>query len=117
MTGTVGKGKIGEDYASEFLLNHGYKIIDRNFHSYFGEIDIVAEKDGYIYFCEVKTRWSTKYGYPQYAVTFKKLLRIRKTVEYYMKVKNIKNPKVKLIVVAQIIINHNPVYQKLIEVD
>jgi|AntRauTorckE6833_2_1112554.scaffolds.fasta_scaffold14621_1 putative endonuclease len=48
-------GKIGEDIAKKFLMKHGYSIIERNFTTKYGEIDIVASKDREIYFCEVKT--------------------------------------------------------------
>ena len=49
-------GRIGEDYTAEWLQNHGYRVIERNYHSRFGEIDIIAENSQYIVFVEVKTR-------------------------------------------------------------
>ncbi|MBR6296816.1 MAG: YraN family protein [Treponema sp.] len=51
---TSAKGKKGEDRASEFLQNLGYHIIERNFRTRGGEIDIIAEKDDVLVFCEVK---------------------------------------------------------------
>ena len=76
-------GKKAEDYASRFLLQNGYKIIDRNFRSRFGEIDIIALKDDVLVFVEVKARWSTKFGLPEEAVTPQKLWKIGRTGEYY----------------------------------
>ena len=48
-------GKIGEDYACQYLKEHGYKIIERNYLKKWGEIDIVTKKAGKIHFIEVKT--------------------------------------------------------------
>lgn len=56
MTDNKEKGNIGEDYACGFLERKGYRILDRNYRSRYGEIDIIAEKGGYIAFVEVKTR-------------------------------------------------------------
>lgn len=49
-------GKKGEDIAVCYLENRGYKILDRNYYSRYGEIDIIAEKENYIVFVEVKIR-------------------------------------------------------------
>lgn len=49
-------GRAGEDYAAEWLAFHGYSILARNYHSRFGEIDIIAKDSQYIVFVEVKTR-------------------------------------------------------------
>ena len=51
-------GKSGEDAATDFLNSFGYKIITRNFHSQFGEIDIIAMNKDTLVFIEVKTRSS-----------------------------------------------------------
>lgn len=80
---TVRAGKFGERIAVELLRKKGYKILDRNFRSRFGEIDIVAEDQGTLVFVEVKTRWSKKFGYPEEAVTPWKLRAIAKTGDYY----------------------------------
>jgi len=47
-------GKSSEDLACEFLLKNGCEILDRNFNSKFGEIDVVAKKDGVLRFTEIK---------------------------------------------------------------
>ena len=49
-------GKIGERYVLQMLLEQGYTFIDANYHSRFGEIDIIVADDKYIVFVEVKTR-------------------------------------------------------------
>ncbi len=50
------KGNLGEEYASQFLQNKGCRILCRNYKGKHGEIDIIAEKDSYILFVEVKLR-------------------------------------------------------------
>jgi putative endonuclease len=49
------KGNIAEERASEFLLDMGFLIIERNFYSRFGEIDIIAIKDEVLHLIEVKS--------------------------------------------------------------
>lgn len=77
------QGKLAEDFAVRLLKDKGYSVIDRNFKSKFGEIDIIALKDGILIFVEVKARWSMKFGKPEDAVTPSKLWKIGKTGEYY----------------------------------
>ncbi len=48
------KGSFGEEIASKYLKNRGYRVLDRNMRFKFGEIDILCEKDGYLVFVEVK---------------------------------------------------------------
>ncbi len=117
MPTTSSKGEAGECLASAFLSRNGFKILDRNFRSVFGELDIVASKNSYLYFIEVKTRWNLKYGFPEESVNIVKLKRIKKTIEYYNKVKNIRSEKYKLLVVSQIISGNRVIYQKIITVD
>ena len=76
-------GALAEDYAVKLLVSKGYKILDRNFHSKFGEIDIVAREGSTLVFVEVKARWSRRFGAPEEAVTRSKLWKIQKTGEYY----------------------------------
>ena len=51
-------GKKGESIARDFLIQKGYTIIDENWSTRFGELDIVAKKDNVYVFVEVKTRHS-----------------------------------------------------------
>lgn len=80
---TTSSGQLGEIAASEYLKNKGYKILGRNFRSKFGEIDLVAIDGDTLVFVEVKTRWNKAYGYPQEAVTPRKLRKIARTGEYF----------------------------------
>ena len=51
-------GKSGEDLATDFLISNGYTIITRNYHSAYGEIDVIALREDTVVFIEVKTRSS-----------------------------------------------------------
>lgn len=86
-------GKFYEDLAVDFFKNKGYKIITRNFNSSFGEIDIIAEKNGVLCFIEVKARSKKDFGSPLEAITPSKQKRMIKIAEYYcMKNKIINKP-------------------------
>ncbi len=77
------KGDFAEERAAAFLKEHDFEIIDRNYHSRFGEIDIVAGKEGVLHFIEVKSGE----GEPHYKITPSKLSKIIKTATIYMQKK------------------------------
>ncbi|QOY54455.1 YraN family protein [Candidatus Sulfurimonas marisnigri] len=77
------KGNIAEDKASEFLLENGFFVAERNFYSRFGEIDIIAVKDEVIHFIEVKS--GVDYECAIQNITQKKLSKVIKTAHVYMK--------------------------------
>lgn len=78
-------GAWGEKIAQEYLNNKGYQIRECNFHSQWGEIDIIAiNKLGELTFFEVKTRTNTIYGSPAEAITPKKQSKILKTAYFYL---------------------------------
>lgn len=81
---TSDSGRIAEDISVRVLQENSYRILERNFRCRFGEIDIVAEKDGVLVFIEVKARWGDKFGAPEEAVTPWKIKKIQKTGEYYL---------------------------------
>jgi putative endonuclease len=93
-------GRLAEDFAVGFLQEKGYKVIDRNFRSRFGEIDIVAEDNGCLVFVEVKARWSQRFGSPEEAVTPQKLYKIRRTAEYYSLLRSKTNQNMRIDMVA-----------------
>lgn len=77
-------GEVGEKQAEKYLKKLKYKILEKNFQSNVGEIDIIA-KDGDAYvFIEVKTRTSVTYGEPMEAVTRAKQRHIIRTAELYL---------------------------------
>lgn len=78
------KGKSGEKKAAEFLKKNGYSILQMNYRSKTGEIDIIAEKDNVVVFVEVKTRTTDKYGSGFEAVGHTKQGKIARTAEAYI---------------------------------
>ncbi len=67
----------GEAMAADYLLAHGFTILERNFRYGRGEIDIIAREGETLVFCEVKLRRNDQFGPPEYAVTPKKQHQIR----------------------------------------
>lgn len=84
---TLIAGKIGEDYAASYLEKKGYGIVERNFRTRNGEIDIVAidqsENPPTLVFIEVKTREGNVYGTPLEAITYYKLKFLTRTALVY----------------------------------
>ncbi|MDO8610424.1 MAG: YraN family protein [bacterium] len=77
-------GKRGEAIAMEYLEDKGFRIIDHNVRSKFGEIDIIAEKNVKIFFVEVKTRSNLKKGKPYEAINFRKVHQLKKAATYFL---------------------------------
>lgn len=77
------KGFQYERIAERYLLKNQYTIIEKNFISKFGEIDIIASKEGRIHFIEVKGRKDISFGYPREAVTISKQKKIISAAKYY----------------------------------
>ncbi|WP_369297659.1 YraN family protein [uncultured Neglectibacter sp.] len=79
-----GTGQAGEKHIAKLLKHHGYRILEQNYHSRFGEIDIIAENDQYIVFVEVKTREKGGLVAPFEAITPEKQRRLILTAEDYL---------------------------------
>jgi putative endonuclease len=77
-------GRLGEQLAEEYLLDQGFQIITKNFHSLYGEIDIIAKKNGKLHFIEVKSRRNSSFGLPVESYTYIKQQKIIKTAFIYM---------------------------------
>ena len=77
------KGNVAEDRACEFLMRNAFSIIERNFYSRFGEIDIIATRDEVLHFVEVKS--GLDYESAIQNITPTKLSRLIRTGDVYMK--------------------------------
>jgi putative endonuclease len=77
-------GNQGEKAAGNYLKSKGYKIVEKNYRCKLGEIDLIAEKDDFIVFVEVKTRSNDKFGKGFEAVVNKKIDKIRRVAMLYM---------------------------------
>ncbi|MBI5206693.1 MAG: YraN family protein [Candidatus Firestonebacteria bacterium] len=77
-------GKKGEDDAVIFLKKKGYKILDRNYRTRHGEIDIIASEKDTLVFVEVKTRNNNRCGEAQEAMNIRKQEQIAKVAVHYI---------------------------------
>lgn len=85
---TQNKRSVGNQYekmAGEYLKQQGYQILEYNFYSRNGEVDIVAIHEGYLVFIEVKYRTNDKVGHPLEAVSVSKQKSICKCAAFYIK--------------------------------
>lgn len=80
-------GARGEAFAALYLVENGFEIVDRNWRSRAGELDIVAREGNTLAFVEVKTRSGVGFGTPAEAVTATKQLRIRKLAMEWLAVR------------------------------
>ena len=78
------RGRAGEEYAARVLREAGYQLLARNWHSRYGEIDLIMENDMYLVFVEVKLRRSDRYGTPAEYVTKSKQEKLRNTALMYL---------------------------------
>ncbi len=96
-------GEWGEKKAFKYLKDKGFEILEKNYRVKIGEIDIIAKKDNYIVFVEVKTRKSLKYGNPEYAVNRHKQDKIKKVAELYLLKNNYYDKNIRFDVITIII--------------
>lgn len=78
-------GVIGESQAEKYLKKKKYKILNKNYKTILGEIDIVAKDKKTIVFVEVKKRETYQFGRPSEAVDEHKQQKIRNVALYYLK--------------------------------
>ena len=98
-------GKIGEGLALDFLKSHSFSVLEKNFRSKFGEIDIISEKEHCLYFIEVKTRSSNDFGKPFESVNKRKIYHIKKAAQYYLLKNKFEGYKLKVAVFSILIEN------------
>ena len=77
------KGNVAEAKAVSYLQENGYIVVEQNFYSRFGEIDIIATKEDTLHFIEVKS--GVDYETALQNITPRKLSRIIKTLHVYLK--------------------------------
>lgn len=77
-------GDQGENLAIDYLKKAGLQIIQQKYRCPKGEIDIVAKDGGWLVIVEVRTRTSSRRGYAEESITYKKLQRLRALGSYYL---------------------------------
>ncbi len=78
------QGAAGEAAALAFLQKQGCKLLARNWHCPFGEIDLIVKNGNTILFVEVKYRKNSGFGGAAYSITPAKLLKLQKSAEHYL---------------------------------
>ena len=101
-------GDKGEQIAAEFLYQQGYTILARNYATRFGELDIIAKKDGRLVVVEVKTRTSARFGTPEDALTYRKLQHLVRMTKWYMMKEQRKEQAVQIDCIAVDVSVHPP---------
>lgn len=77
-------GKLGEEYAASHVRSCGFTVVQANYHSRYGEIDVIAENDKYIIFIEVKVRAKDSLVSGLEAITSAKMRKVFKTALCWM---------------------------------
>lgn len=88
----MNKRKVGanqEALAADYLNRQGVLILERNFRSRRGEIDLIGRDQEYLVFFEVKYRSGTAQGYPEEAVGYAKQKNICRTADYYRCIRHV----------------------------
>lgn len=78
-------GQLTENLAAEYLTSHGYLVIEHNYSNKFGEIDLIAKHEHTLVFVEVKAKTGLDFGHPEEMVTPKKLAKVRRMADLYLK--------------------------------
>lgn len=104
-------GDVGESLAVRFLKKNGYKIIEQNYRSKLGEIDIIARDGKVLAFVEVKARRTNHFGGPKWALTPRKQRKISMVALEYLKKTEQMGADARFDVVAIRLLPKNPVIE------
>ncbi len=104
-------GSYGEDIACDYLKKKEYHIIDRNFSNRLGEVDIICTFNDILIFLEIKSRYTTNYGFPIEAVTYSKQKKIIKLSKSYIQYKNLYNLNIRYDVITILFNSINNSYE------
>jgi len=102
-------GNFGEKIAAEFLKEQGYHLLDQQYTTRFGELDLVMVDSGSVVFVEVKTRTNEKFGLPETSITQEKLERIQNAGLLWLQAHPEINDIWRIDVIAVILDQHNAI--------
>ena len=85
----VSIGALGEEAAVKAIKKQGYKVLERNYRTKMGEIDIIAKDGEYTCFIEVRLRKNNDFGSPADTIDIRKQQKIIRTAKYYAVIKKI----------------------------
>ncbi|MBU0618655.1 YraN family protein [Patescibacteria group bacterium] len=100
-------GQLGEKLAAAYLCKKGYKVVERNFRTRFGEIDLIVQKDGCLVFVEVKATQGR--GQPEWQITPHKLQQVKKMAQIYLTTQPLRYTDLRIDAVCIILNNNNSV--------
>jgi putative endonuclease len=78
------KGKKGEVMARKYLKEKGYRVLESNYQTRYGEIDLVCSQGKMLVFVEVKLKIGDRFGSPEEMIDKKKILQIQKTAQAFL---------------------------------
>jgi len=93
-------GKFGQNLAAEFLRKRNYQILEQNFFTRLGEIDLVCSHNGQLVFVEVKTRLSNQFGLPEEAVSAAKKEKMYQAALQYLEKEKVNHDNFRFDIVA-----------------
>ncbi len=109
---------MGEQLASKYLIDRGYHILQKNFRTRFGEIDIIAQKQRTVIFVEVKARTSDIKGKPYMSVTPRKIAHLKRAIYSFILKNNLSDHKLRFDVISiEFTENHVPQIRHFESVD
>lgn len=98
----MARGRFGEQLAARWYLEQGFDIVERNWRTRGGELDLVVERGDLVVVCEVKARASLAFGHPFEAITPAKLARLRRLAVQWVRDHGRHEVRLRLDVVAVI---------------
>lgn len=78
------RGQEGEDVAWEYLQRAGFRLVERNFRTRAGEIDLIVERRGTLVFVEVRSRSSSRFGTPLESVDVQKQRQVARVAQEFL---------------------------------
>ena len=107
-------GRRGENLAASHLRDQGWEILERNYRTRLGEIDLVCRDHNTIVFVEVKTRASARFARPDESVTQRKQAKLRRLVEEYLVTHRLEASDVRLDVLGVTLAARHPEFEHIV---
>ncbi len=95
-----GLGRLAEEMAADFFKSRGYTVLERNYRTPVGEIDLIVRGPSHIVFAEVKARRGNRYGAPEEAVTPGKQVKITRAALMFLQSRGWLNRNIRFDVIA-----------------
>ena len=96
-------GRYGEQVATRYVEDAGWRVLDRNWRGADGELDVVALDGTALVTVEVKTRRGTGYGHPAEAVTARKIARLRRLTAQWVAAHEVRPRSIRIDVIAVLV--------------